>query len=268
MSLQNWAAWFAIQRLEIFPVHFAVSGVCSCGKPGCLAKGKHPATPMGVRDATSDIKQVIKWWVDNPDWNIGLHCNKYTVLDVDGEEGKEELRRLVKLHRDVPSFSNGPRATTGGGGYHFYFKSSEVGNKVKFAPGLDIRSEGGYVIAPPSLHASGKRYKWDIGLEVGLVQEMPAWLLKLAKGEPNKFKSYSVPGSDKEKPRVDISSLPAIDDGCRNGELCKIAGRFFWEGNTMPEVVELLDKVNRLKCLPPVSRNEIERIVSNVSRYH
>ena len=269
MNLQSWAAWHAMEGLEIFPVHVVMHGACSCGVPGCNSPGKHPATKHGVKDATSDMAQIVKWWVENPNYNIGLHCNQFTVLDVDGEEGKKTLRELVKQHRDVPTFSNGPRAITGGGGYHFYFKSSELGNKVKFAPGLDLRGAGGYVIAPPSLHPSGKRYEWDIGLNQGLIPEVPAWLKDLANKKTNGFKSHQVRGVyPDEKPKININSLPAIGDGSRNNELAKLAGRFFWEGHTEPEVIELLDQVNQLKCSPPVSRREVEMVARSIGRRH
>ncbi len=267
-GLQNWAAWYACNGFEIFPVHTVVRGVCSCGVSSCESPGKHPASMRGVKDATTDMAQVIRWWVENPNYNIGLHCNQFTVLDVDGEEGKETLRELVKQHRDVPTFSNGPRAVTGGGGYHFFFKPSGLGNKVKFAPGLDLKGDGGYIVAPPSLHHSGKRYEFEIGLKEGLIPELPGWPVHLVKKKSIGFKRHSLPGSDKEKPKVDIESLPSIGDGSRNDELAKVAGRFFWEGHAASEVVELTDKVNRLKCLPPVSRREVESIVSSVSRYH
>ena len=265
MSLQSWAAWYARQGLEIFPVHVAVSGSCSCGVPGCNSPGKHPATKHGVKDATSDMAQIVKWWVENPSYNIGLHCNQFTVLDVDGEIGKESLRKFVKQNKDLTSFMNGPRAKTGGGGYHFFFKASDIGNKVGIAPGLDLRGAGGYVIAAPSLHHSGKRYEWDIGLNEGLIPDGPGWVRYLVKKQSGQFKSIQT-RSNGEKPKIDIDALPSIANGTRHNELTRLAGRLFWEGRGFSEVAELLNKINFSKCSPPLGQRDIDRIVRGIAR--
>ena len=103
------------------------------------------------------------------------------VLDVDqkpGQMGADILHDLQMQHGDLP---HTPTARTGGGGLHYYFK--HPGGPVKTCAGLwpniDVRGDGGYVVAPPSLHPSGRRYTWLTGCSLSDVEvaEAPAWLL-------------------------------------------------------------------------------------------
>lgn len=126
-------------------------------------EGKEPLTRHGLKDATTDHKQIRRWWGKWPDANIGIRTGKESglwVLDVDGSKGKESLARLIEEYGDLPPT---PTVITGKG-LHFYFEyppDSRISNSAgKIAPGIDVRGDGGYVIAPPSIHPSGRRYQW------------------------------------------------------------------------------------------------------------
>jgi hypothetical protein len=72
---------------------------CSCGDPACGAVGKHPLTPHGLKDASSDPAQLTGWWRRWPQANIGLVTGELAeVLDVDGRPGRMALRRLATDH--------------------------------------------------------------------------------------------------------------------------------------------------------------------------
>lgn len=123
---------------------------------------KAPATPHGCKDATTDLEQITKWWTGSYLYNIGIATGGgIVVLDVDindqaGKYGDETLDDLEKQYGPLPETW---MCLTGGGGVHYYFASDDpdltVG--VEFAPGLDYRGAGGYVVAPPSVHKNGRR---------------------------------------------------------------------------------------------------------------
>jgi putative DNA primase/helicase len=157
----------AAQGLAIFPLHNPLpDGSCSCGKKDCgKSTGKHPRTIDGFKAATTDELRIRRSYRDAPDANIGLPCgqaNGIFVLDVDGAKGEQSLTRLVDVNGPLPA----TRKVVTGNGYQLYFKHPGV--KIRNAapinleyPGLDSRGDGGYVVAPPSLHYSGSRYATD-----------------------------------------------------------------------------------------------------------
>jgi hypothetical protein len=133
----------------------------------------------GVRDATADSTTVHAWWAEHPQANVGLACGAgsgVVVLDVDGNAGEASLRELEAQHGALPPTAT---ARTGGGGRHLYFAhpGRSVRNRVRLRPGLDFRGDGGYVVAPPSIHELGTAYAWEAGPTP--LAPAPAWLLKL-----------------------------------------------------------------------------------------
>jgi hypothetical protein len=111
---------------------------------------------------------VHGWWQRWPVANIGLATGRrFDVLDVDGPTGLVELRALVEAGA-VPG--GGPLARTGGGGWHVLLAPTGAGNRVGLRPGLDWRGRGGLIVAPPSRHASGARYRWVRPLTATLPQ--------------------------------------------------------------------------------------------------
>jgi len=150
---------------RVLPLHHPVStnanrgrGMrCSCGDPACGAIGKHPLTPHGLKDATSDPAQLGRWWRRWPQANIGLVTGEVAdVLDIDGPAGRAALRRFAADH-DLRL--DGPVVQTGSG-WHVYLAPTGSGNRAGLLEQVDWRGRGGYVVAPPSRHASGRRYRW------------------------------------------------------------------------------------------------------------
>lgn len=182
------ALWYASRGLHVIPVHSfgqdAISGEvgCSCGEPTCASPGKHPIPRSGLKEATTDPEKIKAWWTQYPDANIAIVTGAISgivVVDLDGQEGKNEWAELVKQHGATP---RGWRIKTGGGGRHVYFAhpGGEVRNTAKrIGAHIDSRGDGGYVLAPPSVHASGGQYEFasdDVrDLEF---PAMPAWVAK------------------------------------------------------------------------------------------
>lgn len=172
---------YAARGYRVFPVHtVAGAGACSCADPACDSSGKHPAphAPHGLKDASSKPEEVRRMWPAegplNTPWNVAIRTGAISgvvVLDVDGAEGQATLAALPTLPATLT-------ARTGSGGTHYYFKhlGGKLGNRTRFAPGLDVRGDGGYVVAPPSAHASGGRYEW---LDESEPADLPPWLVEM-----------------------------------------------------------------------------------------
>lgn len=159
------APWgYAERGWHVFPCHSPVEHGCSCGKADCTSPAKHPRTVNGLNDATTNVDLITNWWTTWPEANIGVRTGKISgivVLDVDAKhDGLESWRDLQDLNGRVDTLT----CHTGGGGLHLYFTAPDEELKSTTGDiglGVDTRAEGGYVVAPPSLHISGKRYQWE-----------------------------------------------------------------------------------------------------------
>jgi hypothetical protein len=130
---------------------------------------KTPMTPHGFKDATNDRTVVRAWWSEHPTASIGIACGAtgWLVVDIDPDKGGFEsfdaLREQeVITHDDLDTFTT----RTGGGGMHIVYLQPQgvmIGNSAgKLGKGLDVRGDGGYIIAPPSGHPSGNLYQIEI----------------------------------------------------------------------------------------------------------
>jgi Bifunctional DNA primase/polymerase, N-terminal len=223
VQLRDAALGYASRGIPVLPLHYplphhgdlqaltsgrpllpsAVWAGCSCRDPGCGQPGKHPLgalVPHGVKDATCNRARVLAWWTRHPHANIGLACGHlFDVLDVDGPAGAHAIRELAA---EPGLASSGPLVHTGGGGWHFYLAPTGLGNaRPHDLPHVDWRGRGGYVVAPPSRHASGHPYQWatnrDLDTPPGRV---PAVLL-----ERLRYRQVQQPARPVE--------LPAVADG-------------------------------------------------------
>lgn len=149
---------------SVIPIHGIVDGRCTCGKSNCPSKGKHPALGSWKRyqDKRATEEEVRQWFTPRPYLNLGIVTGKVSgivVLDVDGEAGHQALK---KAGYEIPDTVH---AHTGGGGDHYYFNYPQDGlrnSASSIAPKVDVRGDGGLVVAPPSVHRSGGRYEWVI----------------------------------------------------------------------------------------------------------
>jgi Bifunctional DNA primase/polymerase, N-terminal len=154
---------------------------CSCRDPGCGQVAKHPLgslVPHGVKDATCNRARILAWWTRHPQANIGLATgHAFDVLDIDGPSGARAIQELAATH-GLQSF--GPLVRTGGGGWHFYLAPTGLGNvQPQALEHVDWRGRGGYVVAPPSRHASGHPYQWAAGRDLDSPPgQVPAVLLE------------------------------------------------------------------------------------------
>lgn len=161
----NAALGYAKLGWRVFPI-LAVGrdGGCECEEGiDCSKPGKHPAIKDWVKAASDDKEQIEAWWSERPDRGIGIATGEesgLTVLDVDGDEGVEELGKLSVGVGMPPT----PCASSRPGRFHYYFGyNSAIKSKSKnLGTRLDSRSDNGYVVAPPSRHATGSTYTWVV----------------------------------------------------------------------------------------------------------
>lgn len=247
--------------LPVFPAHGNNdAGKCTCGKSHCTNVAKHPAVAGWRKAATTDETQILKWWNMNPLFNPAIATgNGLVVLDVDGAEGMESLHRLEAGYGTLPLT---PTARTGGEGYHYYFSSDRViHNSVsRLGDKLDIRGDGGYVIAPGAQHRNGNYYEWEKGRSPADIPlaPIPEWILK--KLEEKKSESSAVSDFKFQD--------DCIYEGARNQTLfdygCFLRGP---KNQTMREIEEALVQMNQDKCVPPVDDAELQSIICSVDKY-
>lgn len=139
----------------VLPLHDLLSGVCSCPKAAaCATPGKHPRILRWQNVASTDVDLIAGWWAGWPSANVGILTGRRSnlvVLDVDPRNGGDrELEQLVAEHGPLPE---GPVVRTGGGGWHYYFTCPPGDGPIKsltLAPGLELKADGTFVVAPPS----------------------------------------------------------------------------------------------------------------------
>ncbi len=243
---------------SVLPLHSIKAGVCTCGKADCTSSGKHPLLRNGVKGATLNTKVIRSAWGRWPFANVGIAtgaASGFFVLDVDGEIGGESLKELEAEHGKIPATIE---QITGGGGRHLLFKSPKninIGNKVRLFDGIDIRGDGGYIVAPPSIHISGRRYEWEISsrpFEVEMA-EPPKWLIELIQQS-----SAPTPGADWP------GLITEIPKGERNQTLARYAGRLINRRITGKETLLLILALNGFACRPPLPEDEVKKIVDSI----
>ncbi|HEX6678823.1 MAG TPA: bifunctional DNA primase/polymerase, partial [Actinomycetes bacterium] len=156
---------------------------CSCEDPACAVVAKHPMTPGGVEDATTDPAKLVWWWRRFPESNVGLATGwLFDVLDVDGPESGDTARWSTVTQ---VLGRRGPLVRTGGDGWHFYLAPTGMHDpRVRGLAKVNWRGRGGWVAAPPSRHATGAVYVWVRGLDAPLPEVPPSLLGRLEAAAP------------------------------------------------------------------------------------
>lgn len=219
----------------------------------CQPGQKTPATQHGCKDATTDPEVVAESFPDG--CNVGIatgNASGFFVLDIDGEEGERSLAELVEQNGELPETVT---VETPRGGRHLYFRipeGIEVHNSAsRIGPKLDIRGDGGYVVAPPSRLPNG-RYVWILSPNTTGVAQAPGWLLELIEAP---------------QPPVAAVSDGEVGVGERNQTLASRAGTLRRGGFSSQAIKAALLVENQRICNPPLPRGEVERIAKSISRY-
>lgn len=230
------AAGYAAHGWLVLPLHSPAGGGCSCrAGRGCGSAGKHPRTAHGLRDASTDADVIARWWRRWPHANVGVvtgASSSTMVLDVDLPDGPGALAALERDHGRLPATL---QQRTGSGGRQLFFRlpPGGVGNRAGLCAGLDVRGDGGYVVVPPSVHRSGRRYRW---IHRQPPAAAPGWLVDLVR--PARVASaipetvFGMPaGLDRTHPYAvaamadELRTLAAATEGDRNGALNRSAFR-------------------------------------------
>lgn len=264
------ALYLANRGGRVFPLHGmrpAPDGrlVCTCGKADCTDAGKHPMAklaPRGLTNATNEEHIVRRWFTTAPYANIGLVTGAAIVLDVDPRHGGDDsLQALEEEHGPLPETC---RSITGSGGQHIFFRPPpgvEIRNSAgDLAPGLDIRGIGGYIVAPSSLHASGRYYEWSVDHHPDEVPPapMPVWMVA-ALSQPK-----AGTGRDPSYWRKLVTE--GVTEGDRNKSLTSLTGHLL-RRYVDPEVAhQLVQAWNMVRCVPPMKPEEVTKTVGSIAR--
>jgi len=250
--------------------------------------GKLPRTAHGLKDASTAPEQIWAWWRQWPTADVGIvtgETSGIVVLDIDGEAGEASLAGLVARFGPYPPTLE---ARTGGGGRHLYFGhpggGRRIGNRQGIAPKLDVRGDGGYVVAPPSGHKSGSSYTWLTDLPPA----DPGWFLKVYETRDREAKEAKArKQAERVAPLPPVASRPAPADHAHtrrraeaylrrmepavqgsngsgalfNAALAMVRGFELPEG----EALDLLRRVYNPTCEPPWSAAELAHKVSDAA---
>ncbi len=235
------------------PLDCALAYAASLGWPVFPCKrDKAPYTGQGFKEATTDEEQIRRWWERWPDAGIGLATGRASgvyVVDIDpGHDGMASWELLEGRHGDVTTMVS----RTGSGGWHLFFRAPplELRNTGgRLGAGIDTRGDGGYVILPPSPHASGGRYEWR---QWRRPQHLPAWI------------ADAVQQAKSESVRAEIGVIP---EGTRNTTLASYGGALRNVGADEEAIEAALAAINDVAADPPLPEREVRAIAKSVSRY-
>jgi hypothetical protein len=214
---------------------------------------------------------VRRWFeLCEPSANLGVHCAGLVVLDIDPDDGGDQsLRKLEAEHGELPHTW---RSITGRLGQHIFFacpSDAEVLNvtaKTMDDPpcgaGVDIRSAGGYVIAPPSRHINGRLYAWSVDHHPKDVPLAPApdWLIRLTARSTNSGKGHD--------PAQWAARKAGKFSHYRDAEIASIAGKLLRAISLDPAfVATLVHDWNLCHCDPPLPEDEVQGIFNRICRH-
>lgn len=227
-------------------------------------RDKVPAVAGGFKVATTDEDEIDGAWEHRPALNVGIATGSMSggliVIDLDvheerGEDGADALWEWEREHGELPETVS---AKTGSGGVHLYYQANTpISSSVNTALGVDVRAEGGYVVAPPSVHPSGQPYAWDNSPDDFGIAPADERVLEFVK---------FVQGGDLKR-KVKFKLPKEIKEGCRNTTLHKYGSSMQSRGFSDAEIYAGLVGANIAACKPPLPQEDVEKIFRSVIGY-
>lgn len=216
-----------------------------------------------LQDERASEEEVTEWFLRWPDANIGIitgEISNLIVLDIDPKHGGDAA--LERLEQKFGPLFPTIEALTGGDGRHLYFAhpGGLTRNRVGFVQGIDLRCDGGYIVAAPSIHPAGRPYTWAPGRapdEITLAR-LPCWIFVPVRG-----------------PRAGRTLLQwrqlvreGVLEGQRNSTIASLTGHLLWHGVDSEVALELMLAWNRMRCRPPLYDAEVAQVVASITRLH
>jgi len=256
----------ASEQTTDWALHYRQQGL-SCIPANSVRKKGPPFAWKEYQERRPTESELREWWQRWPDYGIAIITGAISgvvVLDLDRHKSDG-----VEVARSVYGWEpEGPVVLTGGGGIHAYyrhpgFKVKNLTGRDAIAPGVELKGDGGFVYAPPSLHPAGKRYEWqDPPWEVEL-PALPDWVLEKLPGEPAK---REVPQDQLDAADLlQLALLQGVAEGERNDTAARLAGRYLTMGLAEHEVLVMLQAWNQ-RNRPPLTGGELQKVVRSISR--
>lgn len=240
-TLKEAALWYGRLGLAVFPLR---------------PRDKRPATENGCKAATTDQGQISEWWDRWPDANIGIATGSASGglvvidLDIDEDKGKNGYEVLKEWQREHGELPETVMSITGRGGYHYLYRdSAQWKNRTGLYDGVDIRGEGGYIVAPPSIHPNGRKYEWEQDPMIYTIASVDDNIVNFLTPVPENRgrESYHVP--------------EAIPEGERTNALVKLVCSQQAKGLSDEAIRAAVRAENETRCIPPLSDPELEKEV-------
>ena len=242
--MKEWALYYAELGLAVFPLAY---------------RNKVPAIEGGCKAATTEKSKIERWWNQNPRYNIGIatgnKSNGLVVIDLDvdknkGIDGYEVLRDWQNKHGELPETW---QSITGRGGYHYFYKDTIThSNKVGLYEGVDIRGEGGYIVAPPSVHPNGNTYEWEQEPKEYEIAQVDDIVNDFFKGEKQRIDS-------EHKTNFKVPEL--IPEGKRVDTIVRLIASLRTKGLDDDAIKAAVRVENEKRCNPPLKEKELEKAV-------
>lgn len=215
-------------------------------------QGKRPLPgTAGHRDATTDLKVIKSWWREYPDANVGIRCDSASgpvIIDQDGPEGIPSIKSLGLPPTLKASSGRKHRR-------HYYFDGAveEVRRAIKVLPGVDLLGDGGYVVAPPSIHPeTGRPYRWVNERDPVVLDES---LLKTI---------HEIGANGKKRQAPPMPEI--IYEGERDQILTSLAGSMRRRGASEEAILAALLEENELRVKPPMSLGQLKKIARSIAK--
>jgi Bifunctional DNA primase/polymerase, N-terminal len=274
---------FARHGHAVFPVTWPVARngrlVCSCGSDSrgrpCGNSAKHPygkLAPNGLRSATTESGIIKHWWgYLAPQANLGVCTDALVVIDIDPRHGGDESFAALEREHELPPTW---RVLTGGGGEHVLFAAPdriEIANVVAelikppqeppLGRGIDVRARGGYIVAPPSKHISGRAYTWSVDHHPAYTALAcaPRWLVETL------ARRAGSDGGNRHDPAQWSARKARKTSEYRDMAIAQVAGKLLRAVSLDPAfVATLVHDWNVCHCDPPLPEREVQAIFDRI----
>ena len=234
------------------------------------SRGKAPITKHGLNDWFDNPEDAREIWTKHPNLNIGIVCGSPShgllVFDFDVDEEKEKdgyatLSAWETAHGDMPETSV---AITGSGGMHYLYRTerTNIHPSTNTELGVDIRCDGSYIVAPPSVHPNGRSYEWQDHPE-----DVP---IATASGAVYDFLDHVQRNGGRDETKKDNGKfkLPdKIKKGERDKTLFRYASHLRAIGRSDAEILNAVMGANFMRCNPPMDSKDVQRIVKSACKY-